>query len=400
MRIVIVIMLLILSTSCALPIDDESNQKAEVLVPSQIANLNPIITSTISKPQKVFTIRPSKTSLPRPNCRFGPKEFYAATRFTPIDGHNIIAFSVRFPDDGLTILNPSNNESIPLHRLMENKITGIDIGPKWSPDGKRIAFIFLDSLSYLMIADLETGEICPISEGIHIYREYNDSINWSPDGKKIAWINHFKNSNAEIQVIDLDEGNSMIVTQEVTSERIQWIDNKHIAFIRSTPNKQNSDLVIVSIDSKEIRTFLSNIPSLFDFSFSPDGQWLAYTNGNFYLNNLKSGILRQYSGIKHGLLSYYFISWSPDSKKILFPGFSERIQQYIFWIDKPDLEPQELFHGYCSSEPWAPDSQRFVSTLTPNQGGWNLIINNIFDEKGTNIPTLTRYPRDAAWNKI
>jgi|WetSurMetagenome_2_1015567.scaffolds.fasta_scaffold21769_3 Tol biopolymer transport system component len=400
MKYTIAIIILFLS-SCAFANNYSGIYKTISSVPSQISYTNINNPNKTSDPIRNLTFTPSTTNRILPNCSFGPKDYYASVLFTPIDGHNLIAYSVRFPDDGLTLLNPDNEESISLHQFTDNKISGIDIGPKWSPDGKKIAFIFQESLYYLMIADLEKGNICPFSEGIKYYRDYNDSIAWSPDGTWIAWINYYRSPDAELQVLNIKDGKSSIISTEVAyySEHIQWIDDTHIAFIQAKPNKPTHDLVIRSIEGKEVKTLLFNMDFIWDFAISPDGKWLAYTDENFYLLNNQSGVLRKYSGTKRGFPGYYSLLWSPDSKKILFPGNGENIQQYLYWIDKPDEEPQEIFHGYCSIDAWASDSLRFVSTLTPNQGRWNIIINNIFEKTSIDIPTLTRYPKDAVWNK-
>ncbi len=62
-------------------------------------------------------------------------------------------------------------------------------GPKWSPDGKSIAFLQDNGVS---IFDVQTGEIRPILlREDHPYQDLGSDIAWSPDSRRLAVLGNF-----------------------------------------------------------------------------------------------------------------------------------------------------------------------------------------------------------------
>ncbi|MCK5836991.1 MAG: PD40 domain-containing protein, partial [Desulfobacula sp.] len=82
------------------------------------------------------------------------------------------------------------------------KSWGVNVSPKFSPDGKKIAFTSnIGGTPQIYVKNLETGDVKRITfEG-----RYNTSPAWSPDGKKMAYVGIEKNK-INIFVISLDSG--------------------------------------------------------------------------------------------------------------------------------------------------------------------------------------------------
>ena len=127
-------------------------------------------------------------------CRFGATASLATTSFTPLNGKGAIAYSSDSLQDGLTLIFPDTGEIVPLHQLRMHGLVGTDTGVSWSPDGTKIAFLYSKSWtprseSYLMLADLLLGEICPI---VDVQTKYGRPV-WSPDGDKLAFVDFGSN---------------------------------------------------------------------------------------------------------------------------------------------------------------------------------------------------------------
>jgi len=111
-------------------------------------------------------------------------------------------------------------------------------GAVWSPDGQRIAYLSDRSGEYqiwVQPAD-GTGEPERLTD---FSRGYRHTLRWSPDGSRIA----FTDSELTLWIVD------------VATRKLTRVDKAQY---------QSMD---VSLDSKEIS----------DFSWSPDGRWLAYS---------------------------------------------------------------------------------------------------------------------------
>lgn len=154
-----------------------------------------------------------------------------------------------------------------------------------SPDGKRALFnargeIFTVPAQYGNTRDLTN------TPGVH-----ERHAQWSPDGQYIAFISD-KSGENEIYILKTD-GKSQPV--QITS----GADTYYYAFTWSPDSKKIlfSDrkfrLRYTDIEKKNIvEIFKSNVFELRDFDWSPDSQWIAYTNpednnlGKIYLYSL------------------------------------------------------------------------------------------------------------------
>jgi Tol biopolymer transport system component len=386
-------------------------------MPDEINTEIPLITvNTIAFPAKwtetyeytlTPNIQPTNTfdKLSRPECKFETFGFIGSISFTPLKANGLIAYMAEWPSDGLSILYPGNDLSIPLHQLQNLNVKGRDIGPKWSPDGKQIAFIFTryfedgrNSISYLMIADLEEGKICPVTEGYYSADYYNDTISWSTDGKKIAWNNSMGYRKYELRILNLEDGQQNILTNDIVGHPA-WIDGTQIAYIQGNFENTRRDLVIQSFNGEKIKIVIPWASRLSDFAYSPDGKWLAYTDGNLYIVNLYSGNIIKHLGNEETLLMYYSVIWSPDSQSLLIHG--EACSNYLFKIDKPTNAPEPTICGFPSREPWAEDSKQFVFIYASDGSKeTTMYINNIETGGQKKISIENKNPENPIWNKL
>jgi tricorn protease len=210
-------------------------------------------------------------------------------------------------------------ETRPYLADVSDKIQGFDI----SPTGKRA----------LVVARGEVFSI-PKTEGI----SYNLSNNcgardkdaaWSPDGKNVAYLSD-KSGEYEIY-LQSSEGNEEAI--KLTSHKdgyrhtLRWSpDSKKIAFADQTLRFYILDVATKKITEADHAEFenvdisLNNKP-IYDFSWSPDSKFLAYSKMNkdqvyqIYIYSLDSKTVNTAS---NGLFYDFNPIFTPDGEHLLF----------------------------------------------------------------------------------
>ena len=328
-------------------------------------------------------------------CRFGATSSLATTNFAPLNGKGAIAYSSDSLQEGLTLIFPDTGEIVPLHQLRTHGLVGTDMSISWSPDGTKIAFLYSESWtprseSYLMLADLLLGEICPI---VNVQARYGRPV-WSPDGDKLTFVDF---GNSQLKLIKLDDGSELTIAVNVfdasfDEARPMWLDSEHVVYIRATETEFVTDLVNQPIDGSVSTVVLEKVSGLRDFSFSVDGKWLAYSvRGNIILRNLQTG---SEQNLGDDLSSPY---WSPDSNYLLGKAGLSAI-----WLIQPNSSDQITvlnFFGCLGNEPWASDSQRFAVLLCADGSKSTKIA--VYDLNTTELqelPIEDLAPSFPAWN--
>ena len=178
---------------------------------------------------------------------------------------------------------------ISLHRLSDLE---------FSPDGSRFAFVVSEPPK----ADQHPAHIClfEISSGIFRQLTYSEksesSPKWSPDGKSLAFLSN-RDANQQIYLLSMNGGESAPLTKGKRNiSRFAWSrDGKQIAFLapdskteaEEKKEKDKDDARIVDKEDKHARLWLINVAdkseraltpanfSLSDLAWFPDGNSLA-----------------------------------------------------------------------------------------------------------------------------
>lgn len=172
-----------------------------------------------------------------------------------------------------------------------------------SPDGKTALLVARGEIFTVTLGDSTTLNLTK-SSGVH-----EKGAVWSPDGKKIAFFSD-KTGEYEIYVADAEgsgEAVKMTTHQDGYRHTLKWSpDNKKLAY-----TDQTLSLYILDIETKKItRVDKSeyenidvslNLKPIYDFNWSPDGRFIAYTKMDadlvykIYIYNLTDKSIKQVS---------------------------------------------------------------------------------------------------------
>jgi Tol biopolymer transport system component len=98
-------------------------------------------------------------------------------------------------------------------------VSGSANGPKWSPDGTRIAYNDADD-NKIFVVDVATGETTLVAR---VNGPPQFELNWSPDGTRIAYTNlEYNHDTGEVKVVDVATGETTLVAEGTSSE---WLDD-------------------------------------------------------------------------------------------------------------------------------------------------------------------------------
>ena len=148
------------------------------------------------------------------------------------------------------------------------------VGPRLSPDGRKIAYLVWGRKAWIGTNSLESGTNGPLpGEGLPSFPI------WTPDGRSLlfGWI------KAGVQSVyrQLSDGSSLM-ERLTTSGNQQDVssclpDGKSVAIVEVTKDT-GADVRILDIPSGSVTPFLDSKFNERYPEFSPDGRWLAYAS--------------------------------------------------------------------------------------------------------------------------
>ena len=223
----------------------------------------------------------------------------------------------------------------------------LDTIPRFSPDGRHIAFISRRNRSegedrMLWVLEIESGQ----SQRLDIDLDNVDNHNWSPDGKWIA-LNTQNNSigwSPQCWIVPAAGGKALPVGDyaDATADwhwTPSWSpDGKYLTFSAMPPMDEKAQLALFNIEDSTQRVLVDNIRT------TRFRDWLRWC------------------------------TWSPDAKKIAYssPGslmeYSTDVDTTIYIIDTTvDAQPKVLTEGRMPQ--WSPRGDLLGFLTTGAQGG-------------------------------
>jgi dipeptidyl aminopeptidase/acylaminoacyl peptidase len=304
--------------------------------------------------------------------------------------------------------------------------TGKDSSPKWSPDGKTIAFLSSrsgDSQVYLL--SMDGGEAHPLTK----LSTGADIVKWSPDGKTIAftsavypdckddecnkkrneekeknkvkahvaenllyrhWTHWNEGPRAHLFVMpsdgsgeakDLTPGANYDVPPDVRGEEsdINFSpDSKELCFTAVTDKVEatstNGDLFIVPAGGSAEPKRITTQPG-YDGNpvYSPDGKYIAYhaqLTAGYEADRWRVMLYDRATGKIENLTETTFdrsatnLAWSPDSKTIYFLAENETQMPVYAMAAKAGATPKKVVDGFNAGMALSEDGKTLLLTRT------------------------------------
>ncbi len=210
--------------------------------------------------------------------------------------------SITVPDDGLA-KRPSRVSAA-------NLIEGFDLSPK----GERAVLV---ARGDIFSVPIEKGPTRNLTESSNAHDKWG---RWSPDGRKIAFVSD-RSGEDEIYLINQDgSGKPEQLTSNGTCMRYapEWApDGKRLAF-----SDKDGKLFILTLDDKKLSEIADEKRGqLRDYTWSDDGGHLAFTMTNpafaraVYVWSVADGQVRR---VTDDFFNHYSPAWDPDGNYLYF----------------------------------------------------------------------------------
>lgn len=329
------------------------------------------------------------------------------------DGRNIYVATIRDDVSGIwEYPMPGADSGIPavgrrIYSSLSDHVRGLAI----SPDGQKIAFSRIETISNLHALNLSGGEVIGQPKSLTNdtrFRKTGPSI--SSDGRRVLFEVMSKGRDSGIWVVDADGSNSRLLTQ--FCEDPGWLaENDEFDCITaaksSDPNCRGHECDATDIWKVDASTGKPERLQHLDqdaafLSYTRDGKAAAFMSQkggppNVWVVSLGSGSPRQ---LTFDSESMGFPAWSPDGKTLAIEA-KRGETDYIYLIN-PGNPPRQLTrdreHNWPNS--WSPDGDKIA--FASNRGGsWNIwwVSRRDGSEKQlTHYDRLTHYVRYPAWS--
>jgi TolB protein len=235
------------------------------------------------------------------------------------------------------------------------KHESISILPKFSPDGKKIAYVsYKDRYPFLYVLDVETGKSIAVSKQVGV----NMAPAWSPDGRRLALVLS-KDANQEIYIMNADGSDKQRITTHAEMDTSPTFspDGGRIAFVSERAG--SPQIFVMSADGKN--------PAR-----------VSYQGGRSYDPE-----------------------WSPDGKRIAYVAEKRGEGLEIYVMDADGKNPRRLTDSSGSNESpsWSADSRHIMFAST-RSGGSELWTVNVETGRNLRVPGVNARAQGPNWGPV
>jgi Tol biopolymer transport system component/DNA-binding winged helix-turn-helix (wHTH) protein len=268
-----------------------------------------------------------------------------------------------------------------------------DGAPVWSLDGQNIAFSRkFEATDQIFVMD---------SQGENLKRVTHNTANngspaWSPDGSKLIFHTD-QDGNYEIYTISVDGELAQLTDDAADDLSPDWSpDGNRIAFSSNRNGKQH--IYVMNADGSSLAQITNSPAEDTEPAWAPDGRRIAFTslrdgNKDIYVidaggSNLKR--LTDHPGVDSSP------RWSIDGR-VVFTSNREG-QADIYVMDHVGQDVARLTTiGAAGHAAWAPDGRKiaFVSRSSELIGGAYWLQVYVMDADGSNLKMITRSPNST-----
>ena len=154
------------------------------------------------------------------------------------------------------------------------QVTGDDVQPAWSPDGRKIAFSSGRTGNFdIYVIDVDGSNLVQLTTS----RGFDEWPVWSPDGQKIAFVSD-RDGNVEIYTMNVDGGNQQRITNNPADDwpAVWSPDGSRLLF--ASNRDQNWNLYIIDAAGNNTLRLTNDPANEQDPTWSPDGRTIAFAS--------------------------------------------------------------------------------------------------------------------------
>lgn len=280
--------------------------------------------------------------------------------------------------------------------------------PAFSPDGKRIAFVWLseDGSSrriYIKTIGSQDAQLLNTPQPGETEDQYSPA--WSPDGRQIAYLSSAKDALG-LYVADVaakTPPRKLLIPEVMThweNGAVSWAPSgKALIYSDHLGIEPHSSIFQVDLDSLSTRS-ITTPPAGWEGdmnpAYSPNGRWIAFTRSSetavqdlFCMSTVDNSV-RQ---LTHDGVGIDSLAWTADSKGIVFS--SSRGGKYALWkIGLNAREPERLPYG--TEDAYQPAVGPKPGELAYTQGSAIWSILQVGEGMGAEKAVLTSTQQDSA----